>query len=202
MGSIESPAYGPELTELVRPAEPPDLGPGRPDESLRPRLATLDSTSLVAPHALRQPRMAECCRAGLWLLHGFLDESHEISQRIHSTSGSYWHGIMHRREPDYENARYWFRRVGPHPVFARLGQSVGQLAHQLSSPPGWIRKLSEWDPFRFIDLCQAAASEGEPDADLLRQVAWLEWQLLFDYCYRRAIGAAGDDSPDAGDAQP
>ena len=45
--------------------------------------------------------MAACCLCGLWLLHDFLDESHSLSQEITTDTGSYWHGIMHRREPDY-----------------------------------------------------------------------------------------------------
>ena len=64
--------------------------------------------------------MAEGCLAGLWLLYDFLDESHTISQSLDTLEGSYWHGIMHRREPDYENAKYWFRRVPVHPIHAEL----------------------------------------------------------------------------------
>ena len=47
--------------------------------------------------------MPACCCAGLWLLHGYLDESHALSQSIHTTSGSYWHGLTHRREPNFAN---------------------------------------------------------------------------------------------------
>lgn len=50
--------------------------------------------------------------AGLLLWNGDLDASHTISQHIEDITGSYWHGIMHRMEPDYSNAKYWFRKVG------------------------------------------------------------------------------------------
>jgi hypothetical protein len=29
--------------------------------------------------------------SGLWLWHDFLDRSHEISQAVHTASGSFWH---------------------------------------------------------------------------------------------------------------
>ena len=71
---------------------------------------------------------ARCCISALYLRHNFLDESHEISQEIDTIDGSYWHGIMHRREPDYDNAKYWFRRVPSHPVFGPLCEKARELA--------------------------------------------------------------------------
>jgi len=51
--------------------------------------------------------MAHACLAGLWLLHGYLDESHEISQALKTSEGSFWHGVMHRIERDFWNSKYW-----------------------------------------------------------------------------------------------
>ena len=51
-------------------------------------------------------------RAGLLLWNDALDASHTLSQGIDNPTGAYWHGIMHRREGDLDNAGYWFRRVG------------------------------------------------------------------------------------------
>ena len=49
--------------------------------------------------------MANACRAGLWLYHEFLDEAHEITQHLHTPAGSYWHALVHRREPRWVRAR-------------------------------------------------------------------------------------------------
>ena len=53
---------------------------------------------------------SRCVEAGLLLLNDYLDESHEISQTMEGKgnpkTGDYWHGIMHRREPDAGNASY------------------------------------------------------------------------------------------------
>ena len=62
-------------------------------------------------------------KAGLLLWNDSLDASHTFSQAVHSPTGSYWHGIMHRMgKQDYSNAKYWFRLTGEHPVFASLQQ--------------------------------------------------------------------------------
>ena len=35
-----------------------------------------------------------------------------LIQEAKGDLGSYWHGMLHRREGDFDNARYWFRRAG------------------------------------------------------------------------------------------
>ena len=55
---------------------------------------------------------SELIQSAALLWHDHLDESHTLSQDIFSADGSFLHGIMHRREPDYSNAKYWFNRAG------------------------------------------------------------------------------------------
>ncbi|MBM3796805.1 MAG: hypothetical protein FJW31_22770 [Acidobacteria bacterium] len=66
-------------------------------------------------------RLPEEAMAELWLLFDDLDRSHQIYQRLDSREAAFWHGIVHRREPDPANAAYWFRRVGRrHAIFPAL----------------------------------------------------------------------------------
>ncbi len=92
--------YPPKIAELLKADRLTPLGPGTPNESVRAALAALTVESAFAPHTVRDRDMAAACLAGLWLYHDFLDESHAISQEIGTPTGSYWHGLMHRREPD------------------------------------------------------------------------------------------------------
>ena len=187
-------AYGPACLELLRDERLCELGSGSPNEAARAMLAALTPDTLASERTIHDRQMADCCLAGLWLLHNFLDESHTLSQEIHSTTGSYWHGIMHRREPDYGNSKYWFQQVGDHAVFAQLQLAARELAEQSgsSSPPDraadFLRTQTAWEPFRFIDLCEAATCGRSSSELLCQRVALAEWQLLFDHCFEQAFG--------------
>jgi hypothetical protein len=112
--------------------------------------------------------------AGIYLYFSCLDESHTISQGIETPDGSFWHGIMHRQEPDASNAGYWFRQVGKHPIFPDLQKAAEKSGY----PTG-----REWDPFAFIDACDDARQHAGSDREkLLQRVQLAEWQLLFAHC--------------------
>jgi hypothetical protein len=156
------------------------LGPGTPDAAPYSRLQSLQIDSAFAPRAVRDRDMAGCCLAGLWLRHDYLDEAHKISQDIDTTSGSYWHGIVHRREPDAANAAYWFRRVGQHPIFEVLAGEARAL--------GLPNLAERWQPFEFIDLCERYRDTGAPLEMTLRRVQHRECELLLAWCYQQAVG--------------
>lgn len=181
----------PQLAELLQRDRVPSLGPGAPNANARKLLAALALPAAFAPHRVVDEDMARACFAALWLHHDFLDESHEISSSITNSTGSYWHGLMHRREPDYSNGKYWFHRVGNHPVFPALCAQAAELARAETPHPStdFLRTQTQWEPFAFIDLCEACNRQRSPAQNLCERIQQREWQLLFDYSFRKAVGA-------------
>ncbi|HEY3788482.1 MAG TPA: hypothetical protein VGL71_06485 [Urbifossiella sp.] len=154
--------YGPAIAPLLESGRLPELGPGSPNLAMKAALESLDLSRL--------------CRAGLWLSHDFLDESHAISQELETAEGSFWHAIMHRREPDASNSKYWWRRVGPHPVLKRLISEAPSIGYNYTNP------------LDFVDLCERVRGTNSAEEMLARRVQILEWQLLFDHCFHLAAG--------------
>jgi len=155
---------------------------------MRSKLAGLTVKSAFAPEKIQDLDLAQACLSGLWLYHDFLDESHKISQDLETAEGSYWHGLMHRREPDFGNSKYWFRRVGRHEVFEPLGQVAAELAGQEDIPrEARFLLAGNWDPFAFIDLCEQSYHGRVSCEKLCRLILEQEWRLLFDFCYQHAL---------------
>lgn len=101
-------------------------------------------------------------QAGIWLYVDDLDRSHRISQGLDDETGAFWHGIMHRREGDFSNAKYWFRRARNHPAMALI---------------------EGYDPYAFVDqVAESPAENPENLVDLQRR----EWSALFTWCAERA----------------
>lgn len=175
MSTFQPDHYGPCFAPLLAIDHLRPLGAGSEDGLSHASLSAMSVEAAFAHARVADDEMARCCLSAIWLLHDDLEQSHTISQGLPSAEGSFWHGIMHRREGDFSNAKYWFRKVGDHPVFEHLGEED-------------LAQSGRWDPFTFVDACQAAASSGDPDDDRCRRAQQREWELLFDHCYRAAIG--------------
>ena len=188
MAKFDPRQCGALVAALLEPPREAELGPGRPNPAVRAALADLTPEQVCSPHRVADRDLAEACLSALWLYHDYLDESHSLSQEIPGTTGSYWHGIMHRREPDPSNAKYWFRNVGQHEVFPKLLAAAQRLEPPVGTRAEDLTAAPSWDPFLFVDLCETARRSGGALEAFCRRVQAAEWQLLFDYCWRGACG--------------
>ncbi|MCG3149067.1 MAG: hypothetical protein PCFJNLEI_02525 [Verrucomicrobiae bacterium] len=76
---------------------------------------------LLAPAKVVSLPDAHLVKAALYLKLGCLEECHRLAQQYPTPTGNYWHGIMHRHEGDISNSKYWYARVGRHPVLDAIG---------------------------------------------------------------------------------
>ena len=190
---VPEPDYGPKVIALIPEfVFSGELGPGKPVAANRAALLAFDPLADLGRPVV-DAAMARACHAGLWLRNNFLDESHSISQELDTPEGSFWHAIMHRREPDASNSKYWWRKVGSHPVFALL-RSHAKVAYEHDKPrthlADFLATQPAWDPAAFVDLCEKVRDSEESDEHrLCHSVQDAEWRLLFNWCCRRATGS-------------
>ena len=190
MRHISTDNYGPAAKELIARAteakRPQTLIFATPDAGAEPALRAMTDQTVSKNRRVRMPHDAQALQAALWLLFDFMKESHDISQAIATPSGSYWHGILHRREPDAFNAKYWMARVGEHPIFPELLSDAKEIAARAPDQIG--NKLTEqksWDAAWFTDRCCSETESSVTEA--LLEIQRREWALLFDYNFSKAF---------------
>lgn len=162
-----------------------------PGDEARRILSGLTPQTVLA-HPVRSQADAACVLSALWLWHDDLHRSHEISQQIKTPSGSYWHAIMHRREGDFWNSKYWLDRCTDHPALPAIAAAAAERinAHRHADPRLMQLTLGQWNPAAFVDLVEAATTAGEDTiVPMLVELQRIEWQGLFAHC----LTAAGSD---------
>src|ERR1051326_2134620 len=146
----------PAVQKLLSGVELPEFGPGPRKGVLSEREVDAVIQSALAGREM-SPTSRELVRALVLLWHDHLNASHTISQGIENADGSFVHAIMHRREPDFWNSKYWWRRVGSHPAFPGIAARVGALLRERGAGE-LAKKLlpgGKWDPCAFVDACEA-----------------------------------------------
>lgn len=117
-----------------------------------------------------------CCVSAAWLFQNFLDESHTLSQNIHSPEGSYLHGIMHRREGDYSNAKYWFRRAGEMDFFDRITERIQSDPEIRGESKAYFAQFA---PEKLVDSV-ATSPKNVPD---LQRITFWDLFSTFESCF-------------------
>ena len=107
---------------------------------------------------------APLAKAGLHLLNDDIHNCHIIAQEHENPDGNYWHAILHRREPDYWNSKYWYKRVNDHPVIQEMQKEE----------PGW-------NPFNFVDQCEKL------NTTQVRLIQLQEMTLLLNYTIEKYV---------------
>ncbi|HAA77550.1 TPA: hypothetical protein DCE37_20755 [Candidatus Latescibacteria bacterium] len=180
-----------------------ELVPSGMRESFLKRL--LDQTApgdLVAEGGNEFPALL---LAGLHLFNDDLETSHTISQSFgrESVAANFWHGVIHRREPDFGNARGWFERARSWEGLLQIRDAVQEVLERVLLRPeyGQTRDLafslkqhldSEgiWDSGYFVDMCERFSEAGVPDEmeeTLLRAVQEAEMVAALESTYRCAV---------------
>ena len=99
----------------------------------------------------------DCVRSLLLLQAGEFERSHSIVQAMSGSDPAYIHGMVHRVEGDFWNAKYWFRRSKKHRAF--LGSAI--------------------DPFRITDMVQE--TKGNPPSAITTQNLTTEFRTLLAF---------------------
>ena len=154
--------------------------------------------SLVRGKPLAQGREAVAALSGkplliqaaLYLCFDCFEEAHQIANDHEGTvAGNWTHAILHRREPDAGNSKYWYARVK---VPAKLGQGIAKEALRVLGEKtereleDFREKLAQsgvWEPEAFVDACEKFRKKDPrlPAYGALARVQETEWKGLVDF---------------------
>jgi len=126
----------------------------------------------------------------LYLWNDSLDAAHGLVEKLGTPAGMLLHGILHRREGDYDNANYWFRQAGNPPCYHGLQARASAYLRQYSFGGGQLgdalEKISAqgtWNPYLFVSAVAIHESRlGENDAKYkLEHVQQLELEAVMRF---------------------
>lgn len=138
----------------------------------------------------KDPKSLPLVQAVLYLCFDCWKEAHDIANDHEDTViGNWLHAIVHRREPDAGNSKYWYARVkAPAKVFEAIGNGVLALLKQqpVAELEPLVQKMAKsktWEPEAFVDLCDKYREEDEktPAYQTLARIQEIEWRGLAEY---------------------
>ena len=169
--------YSVFITDFLHDAQLPRISAREPvpDQRLIERVAA------VGDHEIGRTNDQEskCIRSLLFVAAGGVEQAHRIVQEISTSAGAYIHGMIHRIDDDFDNARYWFRRAGMHSAAAAMYDRAVRSRLTVASQP-------LWDPILVTDLVETSRTAGVTEE--LRAVLTIEFEVLLESLWDRTEG--------------
>lgn len=161
------PAYSTFITEFLRETQLPRISAQEPppNNELIQRVAAAEDREI----AVEEGVAVRCTRSLLFIAAGGLSQAHRIVQEISTSDGAYIHGMVHRIDDDFGNARYWFRRAGVQPAAPEMYRRAAASSVTVASHP-------IWDPFLVTDMLERSRTAGVTEE--LRAVLTVEFEVL------------------------
>jgi hypothetical protein len=162
--------YSAFITDFLREAQLPRLSAQEPvpDKRLIQRIAVAEDHEFARANGPE----ARCIRSLLFIAAGGVDQAHRIVQEISTSDAAYIHGIVHRIDDDFDNARYWFRRAPMHPAAAEIYRRAAANSLTVASHP-------IWDPLLVTDMVERSRTAGVTEE--LRVILTIEFEELLQF---------------------
>jgi hypothetical protein len=162
--------YSAFITDFLRETQLPRLSAQEPAPDMR----LIQRITEAGDHEIASANgpEAKCIRSLLFLAAGGMDQAHRIVQEISTSDAAYIHGIVHRIDDDFDNARYWFRRACMHPAAAEIYRRAAANSLTIASHP-------IWDPLLVTDMVETSRTTGVTEE--LRAVLTIEFEVLLQF---------------------
>jgi hypothetical protein len=148
----------------------------------------------LLPHAIPHAKPSKLSKTGEIRQSMEIDKGRwerELAQALNSFA--FWHAIIHRREGDFSNAKYWYGRCADHRAM-RLISSIGMdLVGRDAADESLLQIVAgEYKPDALVDLVEGLHDKpADSRMEAAIRIQQLEWEALFNHCAYEATGAAG-----------
>ncbi len=106
-----------------------------------------------------------------------------------AATSAYLHAIIHRREGDFSNSRYWYRRCANHPILPTLGRQVEEIARSEPADKKIFRITADgFNPIVFVEFVENLIPTDTSRHRFATIAQRLELQAMLAFCARAARG--------------